>query len=89
MAKTVFRPTEITKSDKKVMLQLNHNFVVEPEVPEVEQVPEYTGPTADDLRREAEAFKKTGSRKNKNCCRMPKPKRSKSLKMPNKPPLTK
>ena len=40
MAKTVFRPTEITKSDKKVMLQLNHNFVVEPEVPEVEQVPE-------------------------------------------------
>ena len=58
MAKTVFRPTEITKSDKKVMLQLSHNFVVEPEVPEVEQVPEYTGPTADDLRREAEAFKK-------------------------------
>ena len=38
MAKTVFRPTEITKSDKKVMLQLNHNFVVEPEVPEVERV---------------------------------------------------
>ena len=56
MAKTVFRPTEITKSDKKVMLQLSHNFVVEPEVPEVEQVPEYTGPTADDLASEIAAL---------------------------------
>ncbi len=58
MAKTVFRPTEITKSDDKVLLKLTHTFMEEPEEIEVPDIPEYAGPTADDLRREAEAFKK-------------------------------
>lgn len=57
MAKTVFRPNEIKTQSGEVLLKLVHEFV--PEEPEVvEVVPEYTGPTADDLRKEAEAFKK-------------------------------
>ncbi|MBE6344537.1 MAG: flagellar assembly protein FliH [Spirochaetaceae bacterium] len=57
MAKTVFRPGEIKNIEDKVMLKLSHSF--EPEVEEVEEEvePEYTGPTAEDLRREAEEFK--------------------------------
>lgn len=57
MAKTVFRPTEITKSDDKVMLKLTRNYAPEEEEEVIEDIPEYAGPTADDLRREAEAFK--------------------------------
>ena len=56
MAKTVFRPGEAKVVEDKVMLPLYKDYspvVKEPEV--VEEV--YTGPTADDLRREAEAFK--------------------------------
>ena len=56
MAKTVFRPGEAKIVEDKVMLPLYKDYspvVEEPEV--VEEV--YTGPTADDLRREAEAFK--------------------------------
>ena len=56
MAKTVFRPGEAKVVKDKVMLPLYKDYspvVEEPEV--VEEV--YTGPTADDLRREAEAFK--------------------------------
>jgi flagellar assembly protein FliH len=56
MAQSVFRPNEINKKKGEVMLKLTHEFapaVVE----EPEAVPEYEGPTADDLRREAEAFK--------------------------------
>ena len=57
MAKTVFRPGEIKNSEEKVMLKLPHSF--EPEVEEVEEEkePEYVGPTAEDLRKEAEEFK--------------------------------
>ena len=56
MAKTVFRPTEIKKSSEAVMLKLVHNY--EPEVEEVvEEEPVYEGPTADDLRKEAEEFR--------------------------------
>ena len=57
MAKNVFRPGEIKPVEDTVVLKLTHNYapVVEEEV--VEVVPEYTGPTADDLRREAELFK--------------------------------
>ncbi|HOS31333.1 MAG TPA: flagellar assembly protein FliH [Treponemataceae bacterium] len=57
MAKTVFRPTEITKSEEKVMLKLSRNYAPEVEEEVIEEVPEYQGPTADDLRREAEMFK--------------------------------
>lgn len=57
MAKAVFRPGEAKNVEDKVMLPLYKNYapVVEEEIEEV--VEEYTGPTADDLRREAEAFK--------------------------------
>ncbi len=57
MAKAVFRPTEIKKISDSVLLPLSHNY--EPEVIEeiLEEVPDFVGPTADDLRREAEMFK--------------------------------
>ncbi len=57
MAKAVFRPHEITSKGDKVVLKLSHEF--EEELPEeiVEDFTDYTGPTADDLRREAEVFK--------------------------------
>ena len=57
MAKSVFRPGEMKTNEDKVMLPLVHNYQPVEEVVE-EVVEEYTGPTADDLRREAEAFKK-------------------------------
>ncbi len=57
MAKTVFRPHEIKTIDEKVMFKLPHSFEPEvEEVPEIEE-PVYEGPTAEDLRREAEEFK--------------------------------
>ena len=57
MAKTVFRPNEIkTKSGDKVTLKLIHDYTPE-KVEEAAEVEEYIGPTADDLRKEAEAFK--------------------------------
>ena len=55
MAKTVFRPGETKNEEKKVLLPLVYDFSPIEEEPE-EIVEEYTGPTADDLRREAEAF---------------------------------
>jgi len=56
MAKTVFRPGEAKTIQEKVMLPLYKDYSpVEEVIEEVEE--EYTGPTADDLRREAEAFR--------------------------------
>lgn len=55
MAKNVFRSAEVTNLADKVIIE---SPFVEPE--EIEEAPvmeEYTGPTADDLRREAELFK--------------------------------
>jgi flagellar assembly protein FliH len=57
MAKAVFHHNEVKKSDDKVKLRLVRNYEPEVEEVEFEEVPEYTGPTADDLRREAESFK--------------------------------
>lgn len=57
MAKTVFRPNEIKKSDEHVVLQLSRKFQIEEPVEEVEVEPAYEGPTADDLRREAEQYR--------------------------------
>lgn len=59
MAKTVFRPLEF-KDDKKdvVSLKLIRDYAPVEEVAEEEEVAEYTGPTAEDLRNEAEEFKK-------------------------------
>ena len=56
MAQTVFRPNQVNKVDGEVILTLPKSFV--PEVEEVEEVePEYTGPTAEELKREADEFK--------------------------------
>lgn len=57
MAKAVFRPGEAKQVEEKVMLPLYKNYAPVEEEIEEEVVEEYTGPTADDLRREAEAFK--------------------------------
>jgi flagellar assembly protein FliH len=64
MAKAVFRPGEVALIDEKVFLapphafpELAHLAPVE-EIPEdIREVEEYTGPTAEELRREAEEFK--------------------------------
>ncbi|TAH55857.1 MAG: flagellar assembly protein FliH [Treponema sp.] len=56
MAKTVFRPHEIKKSDELVLLQLPRKFIVEEPVEEIAEEPVYEGPTADDLRREAQQY---------------------------------
>ncbi|MBP5358018.1 MAG: flagellar assembly protein FliH [Treponema sp.] len=57
MAQTVFRPNQINLKNETIPLQLTKEFI--PPVEEVvEEVPEYTGPTADQLRREAEEFTK-------------------------------
>lgn len=56
MGKTVFRPDETKLKDDKVMLPLVHNYApVEEKVEEV--VEEYKGPTVEELKKEAEAFK--------------------------------
>jgi flagellar assembly protein FliH len=65
MAKAVFRPNEIHISDDKVVLAPPSVFIPQehntPEdtddFDELEEVDEYKGPTADDLRKEAEEFK--------------------------------
>jgi flagellar assembly protein FliH len=65
MAKAVFRPGELTELSDRVMLQLPEAFELSHLYPPSEQVSEkegakeevYSGPTADDLRREAEEFK--------------------------------
>jgi flagellar assembly protein FliH len=64
VAKTVFRPYELTSNGPLVVLAPPTSFeelahLAQEEEPVEELSPEelYTGPTADDLRREAEAFK--------------------------------
>lgn len=58
MAKTVFKPTEVQKKEDPVVLELSKKFHVELAVEEIEEEPLFEGPTADDLRREAEVFLK-------------------------------
>ncbi|GHV74223.1 flagellar assembly protein FliH [Spirochaetia bacterium] len=62
--KAVFRPGEVALSNETVLLDPPMAFMdvalqgpVLPELDHVPEMPEYTGPTADDLRREAELFK--------------------------------
>ncbi len=55
MAKNVFRPQEIVNLTSSISIDAPYNE--EPEIEEVQSIEEYSGPTADDLRREAEAFK--------------------------------
>ena len=56
MAKAVFRPGEAKNIEEKVMLPLYKDYSPVEDV-EVEEEEEYTGPTAEDLRREAEEYK--------------------------------
>ena len=56
MAKAVFRPGEAKNIEEKVLLPLFKDYSpIEEAI--VEEEEEYTGPTADDLRREAEEYK--------------------------------
>ncbi len=56
MAKAVFRPGETKLEEKKVLLPLVHNFApVEEEVEEVKE--EYTGPTVEELKKEADEYR--------------------------------
>jgi flagellar assembly protein FliH len=63
--KAVFRPGELQLSDEKIMLdppqayaEFSFNQGPAPEeLEELPEIPQFTGPTADDLRREAELFK--------------------------------
>ena len=54
---TLFQPGELKPKEGEFKLQLVHEFAKPIEEVVEEEVPAYTGPTADDLRREAEAFK--------------------------------
>ena len=56
MAQTVFRSNQINKIDGEMMFTLPRPFTTVVEEPE-EKEPEYTGPTVEDLKREAEEFK--------------------------------
>ena len=57
MAKTVFRPNEIKKSEEQILLQLARKFAVEETIEEITPEPVYEGPTVDDLRREADQWR--------------------------------
>jgi flagellar assembly protein FliH len=64
MPKAVFRPEELVQIPEKLMIEsptsfpeIAHMAPVEDDIEEMVDIDEYTGPTADDLRREAEMFK--------------------------------
>jgi flagellar assembly protein FliH len=62
MAKNVFRPNEVKKSDAHVLLELSKKFAEEAPVVEVVEEPVYEGPTVDDLRKEAEHWREQWER---------------------------
>jgi flagellar assembly protein FliH len=63
--KAVFRPGELVLSDETIFLEPPQAYAELPPLPgpahedldEMPEIPEYTGPTADELRQEAELFK--------------------------------
>ena len=57
MAKNVFRAGEVKNTLHRIYVQPPEDFAPQLKPQEFEEVEEYAGPTADDLRREAEAFK--------------------------------
>jgi len=64
MLKAVFRPNELVTLPEKVVIDsptsypdIPHLSAVEDNVESIEAIEEYSGPTADELRREAELFK--------------------------------
>jgi flagellar assembly protein FliH len=56
VAKNVYRAQEVKNTFRKVYIQPPEEFAPQLETPEVAEISAYEGPTADDLRREAEAF---------------------------------
>lgn len=56
MSKNVYRAQEVKNTFRKVYIQPPEEFAPKLETAEVVDISEYDGPTADDLRREAEAF---------------------------------
>ena len=56
MAKNVFRAQEVKNTFRKVYIQPPDEFAPKIETADVEEITEYEGPTAEDLRREAELF---------------------------------
>jgi flagellar assembly protein FliH len=57
VAKNVFRPQEVNLIRERIVIE--PPIKAEPELVPVETIEEYHGPTADDLRREAELFRKS------------------------------
>jgi len=64
MLKAVFRPNELVTLPDKIIIEspgsyseISHLSTIDDAVEEMSDVEEYSGPTADDLRREAEMFK--------------------------------
>ncbi len=57
MAKNLFEPNEIKNKGGEFQLKLVHDFSTPVVEEKVEEVPEYSGPTAEDLKREADEFK--------------------------------
>jgi len=64
MLKAVFRPNELVTLPDKIVIEspgsyseITHLSAVDDALEDVSEVEEYSGPTADDLRREAEIFK--------------------------------
>lgn len=57
MNKNLFQPNEIKTKDGDFKLGLVHNFEPPVEEVEVEEVPEYTGPTVEDLEREVAEYR--------------------------------
>ncbi|TVR90686.1 MAG: flagellar assembly protein FliH [Spirochaetaceae bacterium] len=62
MAKNVFRAVEVQVSGERVQIAAPERVMPLPSFVEDLEPVEYTGPTADDLRREAEAFKQNWDR---------------------------
>ena len=54
MAKNVFRAQEVKNTFRKVYIQPPEEFTPQLVAPELEAIEEYTGPTVEDIRREAE-----------------------------------
>lgn len=57
MAKTVFEPNEIKKRPGEFKLQLVHEYNKPVEAEEIEEAPAYTGPTVEDLKRQADEYR--------------------------------
>lgn len=57
MAKNVFRPYEIVQSKERIQIEPPDILMPKEEPEEIQEVAEYTGPTVDDLRKEAELFR--------------------------------